>query len=283
MIIRAFLPSPVAVFLLSCLAATSATATELVLRFASYATERPSEELRKMEPFQKDLEQGLRARGVVAKVDVRIYPTYDEAVEAFHQGQVDFSRFGPVNYVRVKQKSSKSVLLACESHEGSKVFSGVIVVPNASKVRSLSDLRGKKFAFGDPTSTTGRYLPQAELVKAGLTVRDLASYDYLGRHDKVVFAVAAGSFDAGATNERTFKKYAIDKDLRELVRFPSPTQAWLARPDVDREVVKALRATLLSMKGAALEYIDRNGFLACDDDDYEELRKTMKLTRAFGG
>lgn len=283
MMTQAFRRIDAVLALLFCLTAVPATAAELVLRFASYATERPSEELRKMEPFQKEVERGLREKGVTAKVEVRIYPTYDEAIQALHLGEVDFSRLGPVNYVLAKQKTPKLILLACEGHGGDKAFSGVIVVSNTSNIHSIADLRGKKFAFGDPTSTTGRYLPQAELVKAGLTIRDLASYDYLGRHDKVVFAVAAGAFDAGATNERTFQKYAVDKGLRELARFPSPTQAWVARGELDREVVKALRSTLFSMKGAALEYIDRNGFLPSNDSDYDELRKTMKLVRAFGG
>ena len=254
-----------------------------LLRFASYATERPSEELRKMEPFQKAVEKGLSERGIALRVDVRIYPTYDEGIQALVNGEVDFARLGPVSYVTAKQRNTRLSLLAVEEHEGDKTFSGLIVVPKNSSIHHLSDLRGKKIAFGDPISTTGRYLPQAELVKAGLTAKDLASYDYLGRHDKVVFAVASGTHDAGATNERTFAKYAAERNLRELVRFPSPTQAWVARSDLDASTVKALRATLLAMKGAALDYIDRNGFLPATDSDYDELRKVIKMARAFGG
>ncbi|WP_295443999.1 PhnD/SsuA/transferrin family substrate-binding protein [uncultured Thiodictyon sp.] len=111
----------------------------------------------------------------------------------------------------------------------------------------------------------------------------MASYEYLGRHDKVVFAVASGAYHAGDTNERTFEKYAVEHGLRELARFPSPTQAWVARSGLDAKVAEALRSTLLSMTGPALDYIDRNGFLPPDDSNYEELRKAIEAARGFGG
>lgn len=252
-----------------------------ILRFATYATERPSEELRKMEPFQKDVELGLRRRGVVARIDMRIFPTYSEANTALVAGEVDFVRFGPASYVVAKQRNPDLILLAMEGHEGKKHFSGVIIVREDSPIRTLADLRGKKIAFGDPTSTTGRYLSQGELIKAGVLAKDLAAYDYLGRHDKVVFAVASGAYDAGATNEGTFDKYAREKGLRELVRFPCPTQAWIARSGLDAKTVNALRETLLAMKGPGLGYIDRNGFQAASDSDYDVLRKAFKVAPSF--
>jgi phosphonate transport system substrate-binding protein len=172
--------------------------------------------------------------------------------------------------------------VAVEAHSGSKQFSGLIIVAKDSPIHSLADLRGKKMAFGDPTSTTGRYLAQAELAKNGITAKDLESYEYLGRHDKVVFAVASGAYDAGATNERTFTKYANQLGLRDLAHFPSPTQAWVARDGLDSKITETVRATLLSLQGPALDYIDRNGFLLGNDTDYDELRSVMKDVHRFG-
>jgi phosphonate transport system substrate-binding protein len=235
-----------------------------------------------MEPFRQAVEQGLRQRGQNLRVDVRIFPTYEEGVNAITKGEVDFSRIGPVNYVLSIERNPGLTLIAAESHQGHKQFSGLIVVTKLSSLHSLDELRGKRIAFGDPTSTTGRYLPQAELVKAGIFAKDLAGYTYLGRHDKVVFAVASGNFDAGATNERTYDKYTEELGLRELARFPSPTQAWVARAGLDTIIIQALRDTLFSLQGPALDYIDRNGFLPAKDSDYDELRSLMKTARRFG-
>lgn len=254
-----------------------------VLRFGSYASERPSEELRKLEPFKDYLEASLKQQGLPVRVEISIFPTYDEGVDALANGDIDFSRLGPVSYVLAKRKNPALTLLAGESHEGGKHFPAVMIVAADSPITSVTDLRGKRFAFGDPSSTSGRYLPQAELGKAGITAKTLASYEYLGRHDKVVFAVASGRFDAGATNINTFMKYAEAKNLRELVRYPSPTHAWAAHDKLGPTLVAALRKALLEMTDPRLkELIDRNGFFPATDADYDELRRVMKLARIFG-
>ncbi len=271
--------------LLLCLALglIAAPVAAQVLRFGTYASERPSEELRKLEPFQKYLEASLKQQGLTVRVEISIFPTYDEGIDAVANGDIDFSRLGPVSYVLAKRKNPALSLLASEAHEGDKQFPAVMIVAQDSAIRSVADLRGKRFAFGDPSSTSGRYLPQAELAKAGITVKDLASYEYLGRHDKVVFAVASGRFDAGATNINTFMKYAQAKNLRELVRYPSPTHAWAARDKLDPALVKALRKALLDMTDPRLrELIDRNGFLPSTDADYDELRRVMNAAKEFG-
>lgn len=272
------------VALVAGLMAAPAAAQPQVLRFGSYASERPSEELRKLEPLQKYLEKSLNAQGLAVRVDLRIYATYEEGINAIALGDIDFSRLGPVSYVVAKQKTPGLVLLASEAHDGEKRFPAVIVVSKDSPIKSVADLRGKRFAFGDPSSTSGRYLPQAEMVKAGITWKDLAAFEYLGRHDKVVFAVASGRFDAGATNQNTFEKYAEAKHLRELVRYPSPTHAWVARSKLDPALVKGLRKALLEMTDPRLqELIDRNGFSASTDAEYDDLRRVMNIAKGFGG
>lgn len=261
----------------------SASVAAQVLRFGSYASERPSEELRKLEPFKNYLEASLKKQCLPVRVELMIFPTYDEGVDALANGDIDFSRLGPVSYVLAKRKNPALTLLVAESHEGDRNFPAVIVVGKDSPIARVADLRGKRFAFGDPGSTSGRYLPQAELAKAGITAESLASYEYLGRHDKVVFAVASGRFDAGATNINTFMKYADAKNLRELVRYPSPTHAWAARDKLDPALATALRKALLEMTDPRLkELIDRNGFLPATDADYDELRRVMRFARKFG-
>lgn len=263
------------------LAANPAAAVQ-TLRFGSYASERPSEELRKLEPFKRYLEASLKEQGLPVNVEISIFATYEEGLDALVTGDIDFSRLGPASYILAKRKNHDLTLLASEAHGGDKNFPAVIVVARDSPIKTIADLRGKRFAFGDPNSTAGRYLPQAELASAGVNARNLASYEFLGRHDKVLFAVASGRFDAGATNVNTFTKYADAKNLRELVRYPSPTHAWTAHSKLDPAMVKALRKALLDMADPALtELIDRNGFLPATDGDYDEMRRIMNLAKKF--
>ena len=264
-----------------CLIGMTAEATPLVLRFATYASERPSEEFKKMEPFRLHLEQALTERGIPVTIRMRIFPTYEDAVDAVADGETDFARLGPANYTIARKQNPGIKMLAMESRNGEKSFNGVILVAKDSPIQTLSDLRGKRFAFGEANSTSGRYLAQEALMQAGITGRDLAEYSFVGRHDKVALAVAAGDYDAGACNDTTLEKYAQAKGLRKLVSFSSPTHAWVARAGLNRRLVEELKKALFAMKGKELEYIGRDGFLPAGDRDYDSLRRSMRKAKAF--
>lgn len=253
-----------------------------LLRFVTYAAERPTEEFRKMEPFQRHLEMALNGKGLSVRIELRIFSTYAEAQDAVQSGAFDFARIGPASYLLARAHKAPIRLLAMESHGGETRFEGAIFVRTDSPVRTLADLRGKRFAFGEQTSTTGRYLAQAALIQAGVKAVDLSGYEYLGRHDKVAMAVAANVFDAGATNERTIDKYA-HRGLRKLHTFVTPTQAWIVNTRLEPRLVDALRSALLNVDAEALKYIDRDGFLPGREADFDNLRKAMRLAEQFGG
>lgn len=253
-----------------------------VLRFVTYAAERPSEELRKIEPFQRHIEAVLNAKGFNLKIELRIFPTYGEAIEAIYSGNFDFARIGPANYVLARERKAPVRLLVMESHQGDTFFEGAIFTRSDSGLLTLRDLKGKRFAFGEQTSTTGAYLAQAALVSAGLKASHFSGYEYLGRHDKVVLAVAAGVFDAGASNERTIEKYA-GRGLRKLITYVTPTQPWVVNERLDGSLADAMRLALLHIDQDALKYIDRDGFLPGRESYFDDLRKAMRLSRQFGG
>ncbi|MBF0357936.1 MAG: PhnD/SsuA/transferrin family substrate-binding protein [Magnetococcales bacterium] len=252
------------------------------LSFGVYTHIRSTEMLKKMEPFRKYLEDAIADKGLTHSINMRIYPSYGRAIEALAGGEVDFVRFGPVSYVLAKKKNPSIQLLAIESNNGKKFFNGVLSVAAASKIQSIDQLRGENIAFGSRKSTTGRYLAQAELVKAGIMAGDLSGHTYLGRHDKVVYAVASGKYAAGASNENTFNKYAKSKGLRKLLEFPCVTKPWVASGDLSQELVDSLRTILLELQDPnVLKTIKRSGFLPGSDVDYNQIRHAMALAKQF--
>jgi len=252
------------------------------LVFGAYAYIRSTELFKKIAPLQRSLQDLLARQGVPFRIDLRLFPSYDEAIDALVEGQVDFVRFGPVSYVRAKRQNPDLRLLAMESNNGKKTFDGVISVARDSPIRTLEDLSGKRFAFGDRRSTTGRYLAQAALVRAGIRGEDLSGYSYLGRHDKVAFAVATGNYDAGAFNENTFTRYAQSKGLRKIAAFPCATKPWVARAGMDESTFSALREALLALNdAAALQPFGRSGFLLAQDTDFDLIRQAMRLAEQF--
>jgi phosphonate transport system substrate-binding protein len=279
------------VFVLGCLPVTTYSgnsqstrpgASEDELIFGVYAHIRSTEIYSKFAPLSRYLERSLAERGVHKRVRMKIYTTYTQAIDALANGKVDFVRYGPVSYILAKKRNQDIRLLALESNSGKKSFSGVFVVKAESPIHSISDLIGRRVAFGNRNSTTGRYLSQAALVESGLTEADFEEIVYLGRHDKVAYAVASGHYDAGAMNENTFNKYKDKKNLRAILNFDCVTKPWVARAGLDAAIYAALRDVLLNLADPGLlKPLNRDGLLPAVDSDYDMIRKAMQLARQF--
>jgi phosphonate transport system substrate-binding protein len=253
------------------------------LVFGVYTHVRSTVIFKKMDPLRKYLEAALKEKGISVDIAIKIFPTYDAAIHALVSGEIDFSRFGAVSYVRAKALNPNIQLVVMESNHGKKQFNGVISVRQDSAVHSIGQLKGMSVAFGNQSSTAGRYLAQAALVKAGIKKKDLEKHIYLGRHDKVIFAVAMGKYDAGASNENTYNKYAKQKELRKIAVFSAVTKPWVSREGLDQSTFAALQSVLLELKdNEALKPIKRSGFLPTTDADYDSIREAIKLAEEFG-
>lgn len=260
-----------------------AEAPRLDLTFGVYTTDKPTVMYRKFMPLVEATQEAMqRELKREVAIDFRIFKTYEEAREALVAGTIDFARFGPASYVLAKQANPDVALLAMETKNGKKTFQGHIVVREDSPIRSVAELRGKRFAFGDPTSTIGRYLAERELLAAGLHGADLAKFDYLGRHDRVFRAVELGDFDAGAVKSGTFAKLNEKQQLRVLASFDNVTKPWVARAALPDEVRSALAAGLIGMRDPqALAALKASSLVAASDEDYDVIRKSIAASRQF--
>lgn len=253
------------------------------LRFGVYQSEKATVMYRKLTPVLEALqESGEKCLGRALDIELKIFRTYDEAIDGLVAGEVDFVRFGPASYVLARRRQPGLELLAMELEGGEKRFQGVIAVRKHSPIQTVADLKGKRFAFGDPNSTIGRYLVQAELVKAGLRASDLASFKYLPRHDAVAHAVDIGDFEAGSLRIGAFER-ANEKDtLRILLSFENVTSPWVARAGLDPVVARALRESLLSLADpVVLKELKVSGFAPASDDEYQFVRDGMKRADEF--
>jgi phosphonate transport system substrate-binding protein len=263
--------------------AQGAVVERLDLTFGVYTSDKATTMYRMFTPVLEHLQEGLEER-LHRSVDteLRIYKTYDEALDAFVAGNVDFVRFGPASYVLARARNPKIQLLAMELKGGKKSFKGMIVVRQNSPIRQLSDLRSRSFAFGDRNSTIGRYLAQDKLLGARIRAQDLSYHAYLGRHDRVFRAVQYGDYDAGSVKENTYKKLNKKKQLRVLVTFDNVTKPWIARSGLDPRVTAALRSALLGANDKrALASLKVDGFVRATDEDFSPIRGSMKRAETF--
>lgn len=257
---------------------------EVILSFGVYASDKPSAMVKQFRPLLNQLEVKMAARlQEKVKIKLQIASDYEKGINAIANGDVDFSRLGPVSYIKA-QKINKGILIAAlESKKGTKSFLGVICVHEDSGIRKIGDLKGKSFAFGNQLSTIGRYLAQQFLVEHGISASDLSRFSYLERHDKVGAAVASKHFDAGALKESTFNKLiAKGAKLKIIGSFPNVTKPWVARSGLDPSIYNAFKESLLlTADKKALKALGKDGFVEGDDNDFSLIRRAIDNNEHF--
>lgn len=251
---------------------------DLTLSFGVYSSDKPSSMVKQFRPILNTLEKNLSAiRDEPVKIRMHVAKSYQQGLDDLISGKVDFSRFGPASYVTAKETDSKIEILAIESRKGAKVFYGVVAVASDSPIKTIADLRGKTFAFGNEESTIGRYLAQLYLLRNDIRSSDLGRFEYLGRHDAVGAAVGGGRFNAGALKESTFNKQVKNGvPLRAIAKFPNVTKPWIARGRLPAQIKKELREALLAVDDKkALRELPADGLVLGDDSDYAFIRESM--------
>ncbi len=267
------------------LTATTASARQTdkqIIRFGVYQADKASTMYRRFLPIIAELNRQLALVDDQRQVTFKIFSSYAEGNEALISGQIDFMRLGPASYVKAKQRMPAIRLLAMELVNNKPRFRGVIIVPRQSSITTLAQLRNKSFAFGNANSTIGRYLSQAMLIKAGIYAKDLSHFDYLGRHDKVAYAVGLGDYDAGAVKEKAYLHENKKGTVRSLAYMDNITQPWVVRAGIQSAVFSRLQTSLINIKDIkVLKPLKISGFALSDDAMYDFVRQGIEQASSF--
>lgn len=209
---------------------------------------------------------------------------YDEMNGLLENGSVDaaFVCAGP--YVEGREKFGLE-LLAMPLVNGKPEYFAYIIVPKESPVQKLADLRGKRFAFTDPKSNSGKLVPTYMLARMGETPESFfGAFSYTYGHDKAINAVAQKLVD-GASVDSLIYEYMKRKtpDLIARTRIveksdPYGIPPFVVRKDLPFGIKEQLRITLTSMHQnpegkAILQGIMTDRFVAGDDTNYDSIRE----------
>ena len=141
-------------------------------------------------------------------------------------------------------------------------------------ISNLNDLAGKSFAFVDRKSTSGYIVPKVMMQEAGVSLDDLASYQFHNYHEDVVKAVLNGEADAGAVMENVAMDN-VDKGVKLLsVSDEFPAFVVCASSDTDDAVISDLFDALAGLDGGgpeALRVINSIGFKITGFDKVSDL------------
>ncbi len=256
----------------------------ITLSIGLNTSSKPSAMVKKFKPVVSLLEKKVAQKlGKPVQIRMQIAKDSNKGIENLASGKVDFARFGPATYVEAKTENPQIQILAIESRNRTISSNGIIATGLHSSIRTLADLKGKSFAFGSEQSTSGRFMVQQFLLRNGIAAKDLSRYEYLGRHDIVGAKVSNGDFSAGAMSESTFRLLLTEGEkIRELARFPTVSNPWVARAGIDPSVHSALKISLMEISNSDVALpLEFNGFVEGNDRDYRVIADSMSNNHRF--
>lgn len=252
-------------------------AADAPLRVSMIPTTDPSKMLRDAEPLVSRLE---KATG--RKVTLTIPQNYAAVVEAMVQGQVDVAHLGGFTFVQASKRAGAVPLV---QRERDRQFHSKFITAR-DDVRSLADLAGKRFAFGDVNSTSGHLMPAYFMRKEGVDPAVVDQAIYTGGHDATALAVAERRVDAGALDEAVWERLTREGkvDAGKVHVFwttpPFYDYLWAARRDLDPAVARKIAEAFLALDPAkpedrpVLELLSAKGrYVTVDAAAYAPLRE----------
>ena len=212
-------------------------------------------------------------------MQLKLSADLSKAADELASGNVDIAYLTPVAYIKA-QRAGGARLVAKTVTRGDKSFQLMLVVHRDSPAKSVRDLAGKSFAFGDPAAI----LQRAVLVNAGLRLEQLGSHKFIGHYDNIARGVANGDFDAGILKDTTAYEWER-KGLRVIHKSPElPPYNIVVSRRTDEGLYTAIRRAFLSLDSTNPEHmrviksLDPNysGFAPTSDAEYDVVRKLVR-------
>jgi phosphonate transport system substrate-binding protein len=206
--------------------------------------------------------------------------TYSDTVKALGGGNIEVAWLGPLSYLYAHQKYGAKVILRRLTLEGQKTYQSYVITKKQSGMRTLHDLKGQRFAFVDPYSTSGNLIPRYEFKKAGLDPdHDVKGY-YANTQAAVIEQVLNGDAPAGAVSSDNYNA-SLDElgnkgsDLMILFKSPVniPEGPIALRKDIQLYDTLRVEDALLTIgeSPTILNTVNITGFAKATDETYREL------------
>lgn len=261
---------------------TSAFAQPQLLRVSAIPDEAPTELVRKFEPLGKYLEQQIGMK-------IRFVPVTDYAavVEGLAAKKLDMAWLGGFTFVQARLRTGNAIPIVQRVED--QKFTSRFITSASSGIGRLEDLKGKTFAFGSPSSTSGHLMPRYFLLRAGIDPdRDMKRVAYSGAHDATAAFVESGRVDAGVLNASVWDKLIETKKVDPTkVRVFATTPPyydynWTVRGDLDPALVKKLANAFLALDPAIpdhkkiLDLQRASRFIPTGPENYQRIEQAAR-------
>jgi phosphonate transport system substrate-binding protein len=219
------------------------------------------------------------------RFELKLSDDYTQAVQMLVRKEVAAAFLGSYVYINAHTQYGIIPILKPLNENFEPFSRSVVITGISSKIYSMNDLRGKRVALPSKDSFSSIWLLRNELRKHGIREQDLAETRNFPHHQSVIHNVTKNVYDVGVTREYLVKKL-INKTVRVLLYSdPVPTSPIVTSADYPKEVIQAIRTTLLGINqnNPRREALTRGwdneftyGFVEAVDRDYDVIRSIGK-------
>ncbi|MFC1523907.1 phosphate/phosphite/phosphonate ABC transporter substrate-binding protein [Thermodesulfobacteriota bacterium] len=222
------------------------------------------------------------------KLDVNVEliqrQTYEEVNNLVRDNELDLAFVCSGAYIDGHDQFGMELLVAPVAY-GEPVYYSYIIVPESSEAEHLEDLRGKRFAFTDPMSNTGKLAPTYMLARMNENIDSFFSDSiFTYSHDRSIEMVAHSLVDGGAIDGLIWEYMnSHDPNLTSQTRIIRKSEPFGIPPVVvpsslDKELKEKLRSLLMNIHTDEegmniLEKLHIDKFVILDDHNYDSIRK----------
>ena len=210
---------------------------------------------------------------------------YDEMDNMLERKDLSIAFVCSGPYVKDRTKFGAELLVAPQSY-GQPFYHAYIIVHKDSPIKNMAGLKGKKFAFTDPKSNTGKLVPTYMVAKEFSKTPEqfFSEVIYTRSHDKSVESVAKKIVD-GASIDSLIYDYAAKKNPvytsgTKIIRKSPPygIPPVIVRKDIDPVLREKIKHIFLNMHNdpegkAVLDGIMVDKFIVPKDADYNTVRE----------
>lgn len=228
-------------------------------------------------------------KAVGKKVEIVTATNYVGVVEGLSASKIDFGIIPPFAYVLANKESDAQVILKALNKEGKSFYRSEFFVNKNSGIKTPEDIRGKRVAFVDPSSSSGYLYPGAFLKKNGIDIEKDIQVVYSGGHDKSLQLLLNGDVDVIAVYEGAREKYQKEFEgimeqtevlcYSDNIPYISVTVRGDMSPQLKEQIKEGLLKGLNGEEGKKItaELFNLYGFEEAQDSDYDGIRTTAEL------
>jgi phosphonate transport system substrate-binding protein len=239
-----------------------------------------------MEELQRDYGGLQAALKEILQTEIELVPveSYTAAASALQSDQLDFVLTGPSEYVVMRARTNAVPVLGITRPN----YRTVICVSANSKIKSVTQLKGKKIAMWKVGSTSGYLGPTKLLIDAGLNPQSDVKILILG--SKGLPSLQKGEVDAWGGSAVKYEQFLQEQSLSEsslpvIAKGPLlPKDLFVASSQLEPETLERINSLLIKNQEKILQSLSTvesgkykgSNIVPVNDSEYDMIREVYK-------